>query len=260
MGSSNTRPKLTQVVPSRSPLEREISQAEHQIGQPISNWTIKSLQSSHEVQEGSLGQRRNNQLPPLRQEVPLTFSPLAAGCMSHSLNYNLGPSIIQSFPPLRPQVLEPLARTTILREGGSKVQKRYLEAQAVLDRQAHIQRGSHRRWIREMQEQREQRRQGRTVYTGTVDREDYGNKVQRVHLVKRPTERDIFWDVSSEGELDFGDLSRGSPGPPECEKEMTSLPELHCSLSNKEVALEEPEQDHPRLSQEKTRSKKKKQG
>ncbi|XP_035263109.1 uncharacterized protein LOC118221820 isoform X1 [Anguilla anguilla] len=278
MGSNNTRPKLTQVVPSHSSLERQSSQGEHRISGPISNWTTESLQSPSEEQQGSLGRRRNNQLPPLRQEVSLTFSPLTAGYMSHSHSSNVGHSIIQSHPPRRPQALQPLAPPTILLDGASKVlgtgqksgaalhsfthsqggrcgtssllqaQGRVLEAQAVLGRQAHSQRRSHRRRAREMQEQRERRRQGRTIFTGNADGGDYGNEAQRVHLVKRPTERDIFWDMSSEEGLDLDDLSHRSPGPLERDRWRTPLSESHSSLGKEEPFWGELRQGDSRLS------------
>ncbi|KAJ8341608.1 hypothetical protein SKAU_G00338990 [Synaphobranchus kaupii] len=274
MGSSNTRPKLTQVVPSHSPLERQSSQGECPIGQPISNWTIKSLHSPPEEQQGSLGRRRNTRLPPLRQEVPLTFSPLTAGYISPSHSTSVGHSIIQSHPPRRPQALQPLAPPTILLEGGSKVlgteqksgavrhsfthsqggrcgtsslqvqktklQGRSLEAQVVLGRQAHSQRRSQRRRVRELQEQRERRRQDRTIFTGNVDGGDCGNEMQRVHLVKRPAERDIFWDVSSEEGLDLNDPSHGG--------RRTPLSESHSFLGKEELTWGEPGQGDSRLS------------
>ncbi|KAJ8288809.1 hypothetical protein COCON_G00014680, partial [Conger conger] len=133
-----------------------------------------------------------------------------------------------------------------------QTQGRFLEAQAVLGRQAHSQRRSHRRRVREMQEKRERRRQGRTVCTGHVDRGDYGNEMQRVHLVKRPAERDIFWDVSSQEGIDLDNLSHGSTGPLEQDGRRSPQSESH-GLLKEELAWGEPEQgDSGLFHQERT--------
>ncbi|KAI1895540.1 hypothetical protein AGOR_G00107300 [Albula goreensis] len=189
MGSSHTRPKLTQVVPSHSPVDTE----EQRISHVTSHWTIEPLQSPPEEQQGCLGMRKNTQLPPLRQEVPLTFSPLTAGSISHSHSTNVGHSIIHSHPPRRLQALQPLTVPVsgILLQGTEQrggaahhsfthgqgghcgtsnfLQGGVLEAQVVLSRQAHSQHRSHRRRIRELQEQRERRRQGRTIFTSSSE-------------------------------------------------------------------------------------------
>ncbi|KAJ8390850.1 hypothetical protein AAFF_G00099820 [Aldrovandia affinis] len=293
MGSSNTRPKLTQVVPSHSPVERGCSRGERRIGHTASHWTIEPFQSPPGEPHGILGRRRTTQLPPLKQEVPLTFTPLTAGSPAtgpariwHSARgpgergverWGCPPSFAlsqggrcgTSSLPQRGRdscwgapgagVAVPVELITApleWKEGagrthhcptlGSRFRGGVLEAQVVLGRQAHSQRRAHRRRVRDLQEQREKRRQGRTVFTGSdpqnsaafnvsSDGGDDGSGAHRVHLVKRPARRDIFWDVSSEEGLDPRDPSRASPGSPERDSGRTPLTE-----SRNAVGFEEP--------------------
>lgn len=73
MGSTNSRPKLTRVAPLQSPHNGGVSLRD---GRGIWARPYRSpepLQSGAEQQE-VLGRRRTGRLPPLRQEVPLSFS------------------------------------------------------------------------------------------------------------------------------------------------------------------------------------------
>ncbi|GLD62421.1 uncharacterized protein AKAME5_001414600 [Lates japonicus] len=88
------------------------------------------------------------------------------------------------------------------------IQGGFLEAQTALTQQAHRHRRAH------LRQAREQRRH-KVVYTVNVGGPNTEG-VQRLKLVRRPTERDIFWDESTGERLD-----------PSCLLEPESQPLLH---------------------------------
>ncbi|XP_049917502.1 uncharacterized protein LOC126400660 [Epinephelus moara] len=222
MGSTGSRPRLRKVAPCNS-LQEEGAQPEPQ-------WTLPALPVTMEQPSGSVG-RKKTILPPLRQEI--TLSSLSGNLPPKQSN---NPSIIHSHPPRRPQALQPLALqightstanhiamgrdcrdggvhlfSTIDRTGhsgtGRMIQGGFLEAQTALTKQAHRHRRAH------LRQAREQRRH-KVVYTvngGGTNTEG----MQRLKLVRRPTERDIFWDETTGESLD-----------PSCLLDPISLPRL----------------------------------
>ncbi|KAM6968497.1 uncharacterized protein LKV04_017361 isoform 1-T2 [Tautogolabrus adspersus] len=88
---------------------------------------------------------------------------------------------------------------------GRMTQAGFLEAQTALTQQDHQQQRAQLRQAREL-------RRRKVVYTVNV-----GNtgKSQRLKLVRRPTERDIFWDETTGDRLD-----------PSCFLDQNSLPHL----------------------------------
>ncbi|KAM7402996.1 hypothetical protein PAMA_003767 [Pampus argenteus] len=78
------------------------------------------------------------------------------------------------------------------------IQGGFLEAQTALAQQAHRYRQAHLRQAR-------QQRRHKVIYTydaGGPNKEG----IQRLKLVRRPTERDIFWDEITGERLDLGCL------------------------------------------------------
>ncbi|XP_048830953.1 uncharacterized protein LOC125707712 isoform X2 [Brienomyrus brachyistius] len=207
-------------------VERRGSQEEEQESNTSSHWIIEPP----EELQGSVGRRRITQLPPLRQEVPLTLSPLPTGSVPGCHSSKVGHSIIQSHPPRRTQALQPMMSSAarIPPEGtnekdkewrggaahrgrygtGSHSQGEVLEAQVVFGRQVCSQRRAHRRRAQEL---REQRKAARVVVTGDANTGLDGSLNRPAQLVKRHAERDIFWDGES---LDFQYLSESSLEPP----------------------------------------------
>ncbi|XP_015205588.2 uncharacterized protein [Lepisosteus oculatus] len=271
MGTSSTRPKPVQVAPSQSPSEQRASPVRLEKRQPCTHWTMEPLHSDQE-QQGSLGRRRTTQLPPLRQEMTYSFAPRSAGLQSPGTS--VGGSIIKSHPPQRPQGLQPLAlpiagflfeevanHTALgtLPKGGDSLrspihrqrecsgkagplQGGVLEAQAALSRQSHEQRRAQRRLVREILEQRGNRGHRGTVCMASDRGELEGKGKRNVRLVKRPAERDIFWDSSSGEGLD---LVEASPGLQEWELAESPRTTQHRSSSPGSV-WEEQGQDSSR--------------
>ncbi|XP_070698400.1 uncharacterized protein [Pempheris klunzingeri] len=212
MGTTGSRPRVRKVAPCNSLQEDG--------AQPKPQWTLPALPVSVEQPSGCLGQRKTI-LPPLKQELSLSTlsEPCFAGNLSPKQSNNS--SIIHSHPPRRPQALQPLAlqisHTSTAnqiamgrdcRDGvfqrfstagqtahcgtGRMIQGGSLEAQTALAQQAH----RHRRALH--QQAREQRRH-KVVY---VVNGPHTERIQRVKLVRRPTERDIFWDETRGESLD----------------------------------------------------------
>ncbi|XP_063764901.1 uncharacterized protein LOC134881471 isoform X1 [Eleginops maclovinus] len=220
MGSTGSRPRLFKVAPCNSLREE---------AQPEPQWTLPALPVSVGQPSGSLAQKKKT-LPPLRQEI--TISTLSGPCFAGNLppKQSNNSSIIHSHPPRRMQTLQPLTlqigqtgmATQIgmgrdCRDGvvplfsttgktghcgtGRMIQGGFLEAQTALTQQAQRQRRAHHRHAREQ-------RRHKGVYSVNE-----GNL--RLKLARRPTERDIFWDETTEERLD-----------PSCLLDPTFLPHL----------------------------------
>ncbi|KAI4803828.1 hypothetical protein KUCAC02_025476 [Chaenocephalus aceratus] len=210
MGSTGSRPKLFKVAPCNSLQEG---------AQPEPQWTVPALPVSVEQPSGSLAQKKKT-LPPLRQEI--TLSTLSGNIPSKQSNNS---SIIHSHPPRRMQTLQPLAlqigHTRIAtqiamgrdcRDGGvplsstigqtgscgtsRMIQGGFLEAQTALTQQAHRQRRAHHR------QARKQRRHKVVSVNGPQVEGPNTEGIQRLKLVRSPTERDIFWDETTGDRLD----------------------------------------------------------
>ncbi|XP_023684240.2 uncharacterized protein [Paramormyrops kingsleyae] len=255
MGSHTSRSKLTRVVPS-SPVERKGNQDEEQ-SNTTSHWIIEPP----EEPQGSVGRRRITQLPPLRQEVSLTLSPLSTGSLPGCHSSKVGHSIIQSHPPRRTQALQPMMSSAagMPPEGtnqkdkewrggaahrgrygtGSHSQGEVLEAQVVFGRQACSQRRAHRRRAQEL---REQRRAARVVVTGDANTGRDGSLNRPAQLVKRHAERDIFWDVLSRESVDFQYLSESSLEPPAQREAKTCSADLWTFFGDEGEGSREPEE------------------
>ncbi|XP_041710218.1 uncharacterized protein LOC121544356 [Coregonus clupeaformis] len=227
MGSTGSRSRLSQVAPCHSQPEGDQDQ---QASHPTSQWTIPAVPTPLEPQHGPLGHRRTTQLPPLKLENPASFPPLStessyvASSLPQSQSNIWGPSIIHSHPPRRLQTLQPLAPLST----GLKVTANHmamgglLEAQMVLSQQAQRRRRAHQRRVRE------QWVHERTIYTDNVGGPS-SKGIQRLHLLNRPTQKDIFWDEMTGESLDLkeilqpsplpleqGESQQSQPGPPQC--------------------------------------------
>ncbi|XP_035796614.2 uncharacterized protein LOC118469137 [Amphiprion ocellaris] len=211
MGSIDSRPRLRKVAPCNS-LQENGDESKPQ-------WTLPALPLTTEQPSGPLG-RRKTTLPPLKQEITLSSlsEPRSAGTFPSKQSDNS--SIIHSHPPRRPQALQPLAlqightRTanqiamgrncrdgdvhqffTTGQTGTSRmIQGGFLEAQISLTQQTHQHRQTHLRQARD-------KRRHKAVYTATV-RSPNAEGIQRLKLVRRPTEKDIFWDETTGQRLD----------------------------------------------------------
>ncbi|XP_019909602.1 uncharacterized protein LOC105026462 [Esox lucius] len=247
MGSAVSRPRLSQVAPCPSPPDGD---QEQKPNHSTLQWTIPAVSTPLKPQDGSLGCRRINQLPPLKLDNPATFPPLYAesssvpSALPQSQRNIWSPSIIHSHPPRRLQALQPLAplsaglqvtanHTAMGRDwrdghvlhftapsqaerGGAsrQLQGGLLEAQMVLCQQAQRRRRSHYRRMRE------QRLHETNIRTDNVGRHSKG--IQRLHLLNRPTQRDIFWDEMTGESLDLREILLPSPVPPEQEERRQS--------------------------------------
>ncbi|XP_035529596.1 uncharacterized protein LOC118336935 [Morone saxatilis] len=245
MGSTGSRPKVRKVAPCNS-LQEEGTQPEPQ-------WTLPALPVTGERLSGSLGQRKIT-LPPLKQEI--TLSTLSEPCFAGSLppKQSNNSSIIHSHPPRRPQALQPLAlqigHTSTAsqiamgkdcRDGavqlfstagqtghsgtGRIIQGGFLEAQTSLTQQAHRRRRAH------LRQTREQRRH-KVVYTVNVGGANTEG-IQRVKLMRRPTERDIFWDETTGESLDPSCLLDQKSLPHLCEEKQLNQPEKQLLLQRR---------------------------
>ncbi|XP_047466806.1 uncharacterized protein LOC125023531 [Mugil cephalus] len=196
MGSMESRPRPCKVAPCDS--------LQEQGQKPEPEWTIPALPLSVEQTPGSLGQRKTT-LPPLKQEI--TLSSLSG---SSPLKQSNNSSIIHSHPPRRPQALQPISHTTAAnlmpmgrarRDGGvhrsftagqtgtgRMVQGGFLEAQIAATQQTHQHRQAQLRRATE-------RRRQKVVYTANEG-------IQQLKLVRRTTERDIFWDETTGSRLE----------------------------------------------------------
>ncbi|XP_036927771.1 uncharacterized protein LOC119004709 [Acanthopagrus latus] len=227
MGSTGSRTGQRKVAPCNS-LQEEGTH-------PKPQWTLPALPVTVEQLSGSLRQRKTT-LPPLKQEIAL--STLSEPCFAEGIppKQSNNSSIIHSHPPRRPQALQPLALqightgtanqivmgrdcrggdvhrfSTTGQTGcsgtGRMIQGGFLEAQTALTQQAHRHRRAH------LRQAREQRRH-KVVYTVNVGGPNTEG-IQRQKLVRRPTERDIFWDDTTGESLD-----------PSCLLDPKSLPHL----------------------------------
>nr|XP_055029201.1 uncharacterized protein LOC129418282 [Misgurnus anguillicaudatus] len=235
MGNNNTRPKICQVAPSHDQaLEDEPSLL------PTSKWMITTVQGTEAQEKGILGQRKSIHLPPLtgRQEVHHNAH-LEPG--SQSVCDKTGVSIIKSHPPQPAKGWQPMAsaigfevnpvkhtcmaesEVTEWKDGpvhrystpnqrghcgtNNTVQghtKGLLLAQTMLSHQATKKRHAQQRCFRE------KRGRQKRVYTSEVEGNDMEGR-QRVRLVSRPTQRNIFWDESEGQILDVRELLQPSP-------------------------------------------------
>ncbi|XP_044021762.1 uncharacterized protein LOC122861436 [Siniperca chuatsi] len=225
MGSTGSRPRQRKVAPSS--LQEEGAQ-------PKPQWTLPALPVAVEQQSGF---QRKTILPPLKQEI--TLSTLSEPCFAGNLplKQSNNSSIIHSHPPRRSQALQPLAlqightstanqiaMSRDCRDGGvhrfsttgqaghsgtsRMIQGGFLEAQTALTQQTHQHRRAH------LRQAREQRRH-KVVYKINVGGPNTEG-IQRLKLVRRPTERDIFWDETTGESLD-----------PSCILDPISLPHLY---------------------------------
>ncbi|XP_065822228.1 uncharacterized protein [Labrus bergylta] len=209
MGSTGSRPRLHKVAPCSLQEEGD---------KPKPQWTLPALPVSVEQPSESLGHTKRT-LPPLKQEISLSTlsEPRIAGNFPPKQSNHS--SIIHSHPPRRPQALQPLdvqigqpsnanqiAMGRGCRDGGVQqfsitrrngpgrmTQAGFLEAQTALTQQDQQQQRAQLRQAREL-------RRRKVVYTVKV-----GNtgKSQGPKLVRRPTERDIFWDETTGDRLDL---------------------------------------------------------
>ncbi|XP_029569325.1 uncharacterized protein LOC115162298 isoform X2 [Salmo trutta] len=260
MGSTGSRSRLSQVASCHSqPEGNQDQQASH----PTSQWTIPAVPTPLEPQHGPLGHSRTIQLPPLKLENSASFPPLStASSLPQSQSNIWGPSINHSHPPRRLQALQPLAPLSAglkvtanhmakdrdWRDGGvlhfstpsqgahdgtgRHPQGGLLEAQMVLSQQAQRRRRAHQRRVHQrrvhQRRVREQRVHERTIYLDNVEAPS-SKGIQRLHLLNRPTQRDIFWDEMTGESLDLkeilqpsplpleqGERQQSQPGPPPC--------------------------------------------
>ncbi|XP_020356770.1 uncharacterized protein LOC109903213 isoform X1 [Oncorhynchus kisutch] len=255
MGSTGSRSRLSQVAPCHSQPEGDLDQ---QASHPTSQWTISAVPTPLEPQHGPLGHSRTIMLPPLKLENSASFPPLStessyvASSLPQSQSNIWGPSIIHSHPPRRLQALQPLAPLSAglkvtanhmamgrdRRDGGvlhfstpsqgahdgtgrhPQVQIEnggLLEAQMVLSQQAQRRRRAHQRRVRE------QRVHERTIYIDNVEAPS-SRGIQRLHLLNRPTQRDIFWDEMTGESLDLQEILQTSPLPLEQGERQQSQP------------------------------------
>ncbi|XP_074517749.1 uncharacterized protein LOC141783992 [Sebastes fasciatus] len=234
MGSTGSRPRLHKVAPCKS-LQEEGTQPEPQ-------WSLPALPVTVEQPSASLGKKKTI-LPPLRQEITLSklSEPCFAGILPQKQSNNS--SIIHSHPPRRPQAMHPLVLqightstanqiamgrdcrdgdvhlfSTIGQTGhsgtGRMIQGGFLEAQTALAQQAHQHRRAH------LRQAREQRRH-KVVYSVNVGGTE---GIQKLKLVRRPTERDIFWDETTGESLDPSCLLDPKSLPHLCEERQRNQP------------------------------------
>ncbi|XP_039597883.1 uncharacterized protein LOC120518925 isoform X1 [Polypterus senegalus] len=240
MGSSTTKPKLTQVAPCQT--------SEESLPRNGMTWAVLSNTQEQE-------RRRAGLLPPLQQEVPLTFSygrdiseslTTAAGITGQAIPQR---SIIQAHPPRRMKRLEPLAlpqqerasqpqpsaspdlqdfkdgsgdviqrTSTGKRRPNSEMarnQSGVLAAQSQMSRKMCKQRFSEKKRIKEIMNKRYQGKdQQMAVENGELE--------AAARLIKRPKERDIFWDSYCGEQVDLEELVCASPELPHHDQTRTS--------------------------------------
>ncbi|XP_052001927.1 uncharacterized protein LOC127657252 [Xyrauchen texanus] len=254
MGNSNSRPKICQVAPSHSQaVENEPSML------PTSQWMITAVQGTGMQEKGILGQGKTNHLPPLtgRQEVPHIVH-LEQG--TQSVCDITGHSIIKSHPPQPAKGWQPMApaiefdlnpskhpcmkhknaesegmewkdgpvhRYSTPSLGGhcgtSKTQQGHMKglllAQTMLSHQATKKRQAQQKCFRQ------RRWKQKKVYNSEVEGDNM-ERMQRVRIVSRPTQRNIFWDESEGQILDVKELLQPSPEltDPNIEEDMIDKP------------------------------------
>ncbi|XP_039597884.1 uncharacterized protein LOC120518925 isoform X2 [Polypterus senegalus] len=212
MGSSTTKPKLTQVAPCQT--------SEESLPRNGMTWAVLSNTQEQE-------RRRAGLLPPLQQEVPLTFSygrdiseslTTAAGITGQAIPQR---SIIQAHPPRRMKRLEPLALPQQERasqpqpSASPDLQSGVLAAQSQMSRKMCKQRFSEKKRIKEIMNKRYQGKdQQMAVENGELE--------AAARLIKRPKERDIFWDSYCGEQVDLEELVCASPELPHHDQTRTS--------------------------------------
>ncbi|KAK2843379.1 hypothetical protein Q7C36_011594 [Tachysurus vachellii] len=163
---------------------------------------ITAAQHLPQHQQGILGHRQISQLPPLKQHVPQIIS---SPPDSQDLYPKPVQSIIKSHPPQRAKAWKPITCPMELsaasKSSNEHVSMRnkggFLQAQTLLIGERTKKRQQH---IREQQR----------IYTSTVG--GAGNsQIEKIRVVSRPTQRDIFWDETKGQNLDFRELLQPSP-------------------------------------------------
>ncbi|XP_056101647.1 uncharacterized protein LOC130080314 isoform X2 [Rhinichthys klamathensis goyatoka] len=236
MGNSNSRPKICQVAPSLDqPMEDEPSLL------PTSPWMITAVKGTERQEKGIVGQRKTNHLPPLtgRHEVPHIV------CLEPGSQSVCDKSIIKSHPPQPAKGWHTMALATGAdvnpakharmackteefedtgwrdgpvhcystpslggRCGTSNTlqghMKGVLPAQTMLSRQATKKRQAQQRCFRE--------RWGKSKrgYASYVEGEEM-ERSQRVQLVSRSMQQNVFWDEFEGRILDVRELLQPSP-------------------------------------------------
>ncbi|XP_076835381.1 uncharacterized protein LOC143481285 [Brachyhypopomus gauderio] len=187
MGTSNSRLKTCQVAPSGSQRGEE-----HPSRPSVSPWMITTV----------LEHRPTCPLPPLKQNKPHVVHSLPG---SQDLYTKRGHSIIKSHPPRQKawQPDTPLKEPSMASDEHVSMRntRGFLPAQNVLNYHATKKQRALQRHLRE--KQREQQR----IYTSSIGGGG-DEEIQRIQLVSRPTQRDIFWDETKGQHLDFRELLR----------------------------------------------------
>ncbi|RXN11334.1 hypothetical protein ROHU_030060 [Labeo rohita] len=182
---------------------------------PTSPWMITAVNGTEMQEKGIVGQKSSNRLPPLtgRHAIPNSVH-LEPG--SQSVCDKTGHSIIKSHPPQPAKDREwrdgPVHCYSTPSLGGhcgtSKTlqghMKGLLLAQTMLSRQATKKRQAQQRCFRES------RRKQKRVYTSCPEGDEREGR-QRVRLVSRPMQQNIFWDESEGQILDIRELLQPSP-------------------------------------------------
>ncbi|CAL8286617.1 unnamed protein product [Lota lota] len=200
MGSRESRPGASQVVPVHS--QDQDSEAQKP-GEPQPQWTLPPLPMPAERR--AAGQRAR---PPPQKRAETSLSTLSGNLKSVESNDR---SILHSRPPKRPQVSGGrsggIQRYSTPREEEhygaiSHTQEGFLRAQGALRQQAYQHRRAHH------QRARGHRRTPKTVYQSEIPVSSNGDPSREGgRLVRRPTERDIFWGEYRGGEAQGSDLS-----------------------------------------------------
>ncbi|KAG7275421.1 hypothetical protein CRUP_033154 [Coryphaenoides rupestris] len=190
MGSRESRPRWSQVAPVHNQDHQE--SGDRKPGESTPQWRLPAL--AVQAEQRTVGQRTESLLlPPLKQ--PKAAQSTLSGHLPFVQSDN--PSIILSYPPKRPQAGGRRGGATQQysapreQEGhdtNRQTQEGFLGAQGALQQQAYQRRRARHR------QAREHRRTQRTVCTSNGHRSKEGGP-----LVRRPTERDVFW-----GEYDGG--------------------------------------------------------
>ncbi|XP_077094557.1 uncharacterized protein LOC143746551 isoform X3 [Siphateles boraxobius] len=237
MGNSNSRPKICQVAPSLGqPMENEPSLL------PTSPWMMTAVKGTERQEKGIVGQRKINHIPPLtgRHEVPHIVR-LEPGSQSVC-----DKSIIKSHPPQPAKGWQTIAlatgaevnpakharmackteesEDTEWRDGpvhcystpslgghcgtSNTLQQGHMKgvllAQTMLCRQATKKRQAQQRCFRE------RRGKSNRGYTSYVEGEEM-ERSQRVRIVSRLMQQNVFWDEFEGRILDVRELLQPSP-------------------------------------------------
>ncbi|CAB1335212.1 unnamed protein product [Coregonus sp. 'balchen'] len=164
---------------------------DQQASHPTSQWTIPAVPTPLEPQHGPLGHRRTTQLPPLKLENPASFPPLSTAA-SHRVKATFGDQA--SFILIHHEDY----REDSWRHRWSSVNRPSGDGEPTRDESESI---------------------GGPSSKG----------IPRLHLLNRPTQKDIFWDEMTGESLDLkeilqpsplpleqGESQQSQPGPPQC--------------------------------------------